>query len=87
MPSVHSIFKDIKALTDSQNEELFNNISEIISVRAMTSSLYSDSREQRFFKGVVCLRCGGTHVINTGKRMAFSVLDAKITKRHLTIEL
>lgn len=43
MPSVHPIFKDIKSLTDSRIEKLFNNIGEIISVRAMMNSLYSDS--------------------------------------------
>ena len=68
MPSVHSIFKDIKSLTDSQIEELFNNIGEIISVRAMTNSFYSDRREQRFSKGVACLHCGGTNVIKHGKK-------------------
>ena len=68
MPSIHSIFKDIKALTDSEIEELFNNIGEIISLRAMTSSLYSDSREQRFSRGVACLHCGGTNVIKHGKK-------------------
>lgn len=68
MPSVHSIFKDIKALTDSEIEELFNTIGEIISFRTMTNSLYNDSREQRFSKGVACLLCGGTNVIKHGKK-------------------
>lgn len=35
MPSVHFIFKDIKALTDRQIEELFHSIGEIISVRTI----------------------------------------------------
>ena len=68
MPSIQSIFMDIKALTDSQIEELFNNIGEIISLRAMTSSLYNDSREQRFSKGVACLYCGSINVIKHGKK-------------------
>lgn len=68
MPSVHPIFKDIKSLTDSRIEELFNNICEIISVRAMMNSLYSDSREQRFSKGVASFHCGGTNVIKQGKK-------------------
>lgn len=46
MPSIHVIFKDIKTLTDSEIEELFNNIGEIISSRAMTNSLYNVSLEQ-----------------------------------------
>lgn len=68
MPSVHSIFKDIKTLTDSQIEELFNNIGKILSLKSMTKSLYSDNREQRFSKGVVCLHCGSTSVIKHGKK-------------------
>lgn len=68
MPSIHSIFRDIKALTDSQIEELFNTIGEIISLRTMTGSLYNDSREQRFSKGVACLHCGSMNVIKHGKK-------------------
>jgi len=68
MPSILAIFKDIKALTDNEIEELFNNIGEIISLRAMTNSLYNDSREQRFSKGVACIHCGGTHVIKHGRK-------------------
>lgn len=68
MPSVHPIFKDIKWLTDSRIEELFNNIGEIISVRGMMNSLYSDRREQRFSKGIASLHCCGTNVIKQGKK-------------------
>lgn len=68
MPSVHSLFKDIKSLSDKEIEELFNSIGEILSLKSMTKSIYSDSREQRFSKGVACLHCGSTNVIKHGKK-------------------
>ena len=52
MPSTKSIFKDLKSLSYNEIEELFNNISELISFNSMTKSIHSDSREQRYSNGV-----------------------------------
>lgn len=68
MPSVYSIFKDIKSFNDDEIEELFNSIGEILSLKSMIKSLYNDSREQRFSKGFACLHCGGTNVIKDGRK-------------------
>ena len=85
MPSTKSIFKDVKSLSDNEIEELFNHISELISFKSLTKSIHSDSREQRYSNGVVCLHCGSTSVINMVKRMMFNDLDVKIVARHLMI--
>ena len=68
MPTLQSIFKDAKSLSDREIQELFNNLGVLISLKAMTKSIHSDSREQRYPGGVACLHCGSTSVIKHGKK-------------------
>ena len=67
MASIKSILKDIKSLSNNEIEKLFNNISELISFKSLTKSIYSNSREQLYSNGVACLQCGSTSVIKHGK--------------------
>jgi transposase-like protein len=88
MPSVQSLFKDIKSLSDRDIQELFNNIGEIISFKSMTKSIYSDSREQRYSNGVACLHCGSSSVIKHGKKngvQRFRCKDCDKTFNDLTL--
>jgi len=88
MPSLHSIFTDIKTLTDRETEELFNSIGELISFKSITNSIHTDSREQRYSKGVVCLHCESTKVIKHGKKknvQRFRCKDCGKTFNDLTL--
>lgn len=88
MPSTKSILKDVKSLNDNEIEELFNHISELISFKSMTKSIHSDSREQRYSNGVVCLHCGSTLVIKHGKKndvQRFRCKDCGKTFNDLTL--
>lgn len=88
MPSIHSIFTDIKTLTDRETEELFNALGELISFKSITNSIHTDSREQRYSKGVACLYCGSTKVIKHGKKnnvQRFKCKDCGKTFNDLTL--
>lgn len=88
MPSIQSIFRDAKSLSDRDIQELFNNIGEIISLKSMTKSIHSDSREQRYSNGVTCLHCGSTSVIKHGKKndvQRFRCKDCTKTFNDLTL--
>jgi transposase-like protein len=88
MPSTTSIFKDVKSLNDNEIEELFNHISELISSKSLSKSIHSDSREQRYSNGVVCLHCGSTLVIKHGKKndvQRFRYKDCGKTFNDLTL--
>lgn len=85
MPSIHSIFADVKTLTDRETEELFNNLGELISFKSLTNSIHTDSREQRYSIGMVYLHCGSTKVISMVRKAVFNDLDVKIAVKLLII--
>ena len=88
MASVSSIFKDVANLNENQIEELFNNIGELISLKSFSKSVHTDSREQRYSKGVACLHCGSTAVIKYGKKsnvQRFKCKDCGKTFNDLTL--
>lgn len=53
MPSVQSLIKDAKKLTDREIEVLFTNIGELLSLNSISNTIYSDSREKRYSGGVI----------------------------------
>lgn len=88
MASVSSIFKDVANLNENQIEELFNNIGELISLKSFSKSVHTDSREQRYAKGVACLHCGSTGIIKYGKKsniQRFKCKDCGKTFNDLTL--
>lgn len=68
MPSVQSLTKDAKKLTDREIEVLFANIGELLSLNSISNTIYSDSREKRYSGGVVCIHCESNKVIKHGKK-------------------
>jgi len=68
MPSIQSLMKDAKTLSNSEIEILFSNIGELLSLKSISNSIHSDSREQRYSDGVVCIHCKSTKVIKHGKK-------------------
>lgn len=57
MPTINSIIKDAKTLTNSDIEELFDNIGELVPLKSIGSMIHSDCREQRYSDGVECIHC------------------------------
>lgn len=68
MPSIKSIMTDILTLKNDEQLQLFDLIGEAITLNSMSTSIHSDSREQRFADGVVCIHCGSMDVIKHGKK-------------------
>lgn len=68
MPSVQSLIRDAKALSNSEIEVLFDSIGELLSLNSISNSIHSDSREQRYTGGVVCIHCNSNKVIKHGKK-------------------
>ncbi len=68
MPSVSTIMSDALRLSSSQQEELFTQIGEIITLYTPGSLLHEEGREKRSSDGVVCLHCGSVHAIKHGKK-------------------
>jgi len=88
MPTLQSVFKDAKSLSERDMQELFNILGESISLKSMTKSVHSDSREQRYSGGVICLHCGSTSVIKHGKKngvQRFRCKDCNKTFNDLTL--
>ena len=63
MPTLSSIKADILTLTDIQQENLLNYISEILSLSPVSMR---DCREARFSKGKTCPHCESTDICKYG---------------------
>jgi transposase-like protein len=68
MPSVATIMSDALTLSSPQQEELFTQLGEVITLNAHGGLLHEEEREKRYSDGVVCLHCGIVHVIKHGKK-------------------
>lgn len=67
MASVVNIKSDIRSLSDTELQELFNFIGEVMTLNSLTRNLPKDCREARFSKGEVCPHCNSTYVVKNGK--------------------
>ncbi|WP_404988894.1 IS1595 family transposase [Clostridium culturomicium] len=65
--SVRSIKADISDFNNSQLEQLFNYIGEMLTASSFRANLNKDFRESRFSKGEVCPHCQSTYVVKNGK--------------------
>lgn len=55
MSSVGTLKTDIRTLSDTELQDLFNFIGEIMTLNSLSSNLPKDCRELRFSGGEVCL--------------------------------
>lgn len=100
MPTLQSILKDAKSLTNAEIEVLFDNIGELLSLKSIGSSIHGNSREQRYSDGVVCVHCCSKNVIKHGKKEGVQRFRCKdcgktfnditltpMAKSHLSVEV
>lgn len=87
MPTLQSILKDAKSLTNAEIEVLFDNIGELLWLKSISSSINGNSREQRYSDGVVCVHCSSKHVIKHGKKKGVQRFRCKVCGKHLMILL
>lgn len=88
MSSVQSLTKEAKTLSNREMEELFANIGEFLSLNSISNTIHSDSREQRYSSGVVCIYCKGIKVIKHGKKnnvQRFRCKDCNRTFNDITL--